>query len=138
MAGVANVRNPRLVKSLKAAVQALPNVTLREHCQVSGFVREGGRVIGVQTDDGVLAADEVVLSAGAWSGDLLQTLGLSLPVEPVKGQMILFKCAEDFLPSMVLAKGAMRSRGVTGTSWSVVPWNMPVTTRPRPGMRWRA
>jgi glycine/D-amino acid oxidase-like deaminating enzyme len=105
MAGVANVRNPRLVKSLKAALLALPNVTLREHCQVTGFAQEGGRIVGVQTDDGVLAADDVVLSAGAWSGDLLQTLGLALPVEPVKGQMILFKCAEDFLPSMVLAKG---------------------------------
>ncbi|HDS1790357.1 glycine oxidase ThiO [Pseudomonas putida] len=105
MAGVANVRNPRLVKSLKAALLALPNVTLREHCQITGFVQEKGRVTGVQTADGVLAADEVVLSAGAWSGDLLRTLGLELPVEPVKGQMILFKCAEYFLPSMVLAKG---------------------------------
>jgi glycine oxidase len=36
---------------------------------------------------------------------LLQTLGIGLPVEPVKGQMILFKCEADFLPSMVLAKG---------------------------------
>jgi glycine oxidase len=105
MAGVANVRNPRLVKSLKAALQAMPNVTLREHCQITGFVHEGGRVTGVQTAEGVLRADDVVLSAGAWSGDLLRTLGLDLPVEPVKGQMILFKCAEDFLPSMVLAKG---------------------------------
>jgi len=105
MAGVANVRNPRLVKSLKAALLAMPNVTLREHSQITGFAQQGGRVTGVQTADGVLAADEVVLSAGAWSGDLLRTLGLALPVEPVKGQMILFKCAEDFLPSMVLAKG---------------------------------
>ncbi len=105
MAGVANVRNPRLVKSLKAALLAMPNVTLREHCQITGFVQQGGRVTGVQTADGELAAEEVVLSAGAWSGDLLRTLGLALPVEPVKGQMILFKCAEDFLPSMVLAKG---------------------------------
>ncbi|MNR09214.1 Glycine oxidase [compost metagenome] len=47
----------------------------------------------------------MVLTAGAWSGDLLRPLGLELPVEPVKGQMILYKCAEDFLPSMVLAKG---------------------------------
>lgn len=105
MAGVANVRNPRLVKSLKAALLALPNVTLREHCQISGFVQQGGRVTGVQLADEVLAADDVVLSAGAWSGDLLRTLGLALPVEPVKGQMILFKCDEHFLPSMVLAKG---------------------------------
>lgn len=105
MEGVANVRNPRLVKSLKAALLALPNVTLREHCRITGFTREGGRVTGVQTDAGPLAGDAVVLSAGAWSGDLLATLGLELPVEPVKGQMILYKCAGDFLPSMVLAKG---------------------------------
>ena len=105
MAGVANVRNPRLVKSLKAALAALPNVTLREHCQITGFAQQDGRISGVHTADGLLEADDVVLSAGAWSGDLLAMLGLTLPVEPVKGQMILYKCAEDFLPSMVLAKG---------------------------------
>lgn len=105
MAGVANVRNPRLVKSLKAALQALPNVSLREHCQISGFAESHGRVTGVLTDEGQLNADDVVLSAGAWSGELLRTLGLALPVVPVKGQMILFKCEPDFLPSMVLAKG---------------------------------
>lgn len=105
MAGVANVRNPRLVKSLKAALQALPNVTLREHCEITGFSRQGERICGVETAEGSIRADQVVLTAGAWSGDLLRPLGLALPVEPVKGQMILFKCAEDFLPSMVLAKG---------------------------------
>ncbi|MDZ5603281.1 glycine oxidase ThiO [Pseudomonas sp. RP23018S] len=105
MPGVANVRNPRLVKSLKAALHALPNVTVREHCPISGFEHQAGRVTGVHTGDGLLAADDVVLSAGAWSGDLLRTLDLELPVQPVKGQMILFKCAEDYLPSMVLANG---------------------------------
>ncbi len=105
MADVANVRNPRLVKSLKAALQALPNVTIREQCEVAGFLREGERVVGVRTATGELRADQVVLSAGAWSGELLGSLGLALPVEPVKGQMILYKCAADFLSSMVLAKG---------------------------------
>ncbi|MFB4394457.1 MULTISPECIES: glycine oxidase ThiO [unclassified Pseudomonas] len=105
MAGVANVRNPRLVKALKAALLALPNVSLREHCRIDGFQQVSGRVTGVVTQEGVLEAEAVVLCAGAWSGDLLHTLGLVLPVEPVKGQMILFKCKQDFLPSMVLAKG---------------------------------
>jgi glycine oxidase len=105
MADVANVRNPRLVKSLKAALLALPNVTIHEQCEVSGFVREGDKVVGVQTSTGAIHGDQVVLTAGAWSGDLLKSLGLELPVEPVKGQMILYKCAADFLPSMVLAKG---------------------------------
>ena len=105
MADIANVRNPRLVKSLKAALLNMPNVTIQEQCEVSGFVREGDRVTGVNTPAGEILADAVVLAAGAWSGDLLATLGLTLPVEPVKGQMILYKCASDFLPSMILAKG---------------------------------
>lgn len=105
MANVANVRNPRLVKSLKAALLALPNVTISEQCDVSGFVLGGGRVVGVNTATGHVLGDHVVLAAGAWSGQLLGTLGLGLPVEPVKGQMILYKCASDFLSSMVLAKG---------------------------------
>jgi glycine oxidase len=102
---VANVRNPRLVKSLKAALQTMPNVTLHEHCEVSGFIRDGERVRGVKSSAGEMRGDQVVLAAGAWSGELLGTLGLELPVEPVKGQMILYKCASDFLSSMVLAKG---------------------------------
>ncbi|MGY4819435.1 glycine oxidase ThiO [Pseudomonas chlororaphis subsp. piscium] len=105
MADVANVRNPRLVKSLKAALSALPAVTIHEQCEVSGFIREGERVLGVQTSLGEIRGDQVVLAAGAWSGELLKSLGLALPVEPVKGQMILYKCASDFLSCMVLAKG---------------------------------
>ncbi|WP_208630475.1 glycine oxidase ThiO [Ectopseudomonas oleovorans] len=105
MSGVANVRNPRLVKSLRAALAAMPNVQLREHCPVRGFIREQGAIRGVVTEQGELRAERVLLTAGAWSGELLATLGLNLPVEPVKGQMILYKCAEDFLPSMVLAGG---------------------------------
>ncbi|WP_298187083.1 glycine oxidase ThiO [uncultured Pseudomonas sp.] len=105
MANVANVRNPRLVKALRAALQQMPNVTLHERCAVSGFIREGGRITGVHTAQGDMQADRVVLTAGAWSGELMKTLGIELPVVPVKGQMILYKCAEDFLPAMVLARG---------------------------------
>jgi glycine oxidase len=105
MAGVANVRNPRLIKALRAALMQLPNVSVYEQCTVAGFIREHGRVCGVKTAQGEMRAEQVVLAAGAWSGELLKALNLSLPVEPVKGQMILYKCAEDFLPAMVLAKG---------------------------------
>ncbi|MGX5220802.1 glycine oxidase ThiO [Pseudomonas segetis] len=105
MPGVANVRNPRLVKALRAALLQLPNVSIKEHSPVSGFIRDGQRVVGVQTVSGAVMADQVVLAAGAWSAELLRPLGIELPVEPVKGQMILYKCADDFLPSMVLAKG---------------------------------
>lgn len=102
MSGVANVRNPRLLRALRAALK-LPAVRIIEHCQVTGFVCERERILGVQTDQGAMHAERVVVAAGAWSGKLLATLGLALPVKPMKGQMILFKREPDFLPSMVLA-----------------------------------
>lgn len=105
MADVANVRNPRLVRSLREALLLLPNVTLRERCSVQAFLLEGARVVGVRTENEAILASQVVVAAGAWSGELLAGLGINLPVEPVKGQMILYRCAEDFLPVMVLAKG---------------------------------
>ncbi|MFC0709845.1 glycine oxidase ThiO [Azorhizophilus paspali] len=105
MSGVANVRNPRLLASLRAALLRMPNVVLEESRAATGFVREGGRIVGVSTPSGDLRADRVVVAAGAWSGKLLATLGLELPVKPMKGQMILYKCAEDFLPRMVMADG---------------------------------
>jgi len=86
MPGVANVRNPRLLQSLRAALAKLPNVTIIEHCPVSGFVREGTRIVGVQTAQGEMRADQAVVAAAAWSGNLLATLGLELPVKPMKGQ----------------------------------------------------
>lgn len=100
---VANIRNPRLLQALHAALQRFARVSVHSQQAVQGFVQENGRVVGVHTASGEYRADQVVLAAGAWSGELLKTLGLQLPVEPVRGQMVLFKCAPDFLPSMVLA-----------------------------------
>ncbi|TFZ33517.1 FAD-dependent oxidoreductase, partial [Pseudomonas syringae] len=48
MAAVANVRNPRLVKSLKAALLALPNVEIREPCEVRGCTRAVSGTSGLQ------------------------------------------------------------------------------------------
>jgi len=104
MPGVANVRNPRLLRALREALARMANVRVVERCPVTGFVHEGGRIQGVQTAQGDMRAERVLVAAGAWSGKLLATLGLELPVKPMKGQMILFKCAQDFLPSMVLAR----------------------------------
>ncbi len=47
-----------------------------------------GAVTGVETGDGSLAADTVVIAGGAWSSDFATQLGLDVPVEPVRGQIV--------------------------------------------------
>ncbi|WJW75083.1 glycine oxidase ThiO [Thiohalobacter sp. IOR34] len=104
MPEVAQVRNPCLVRALR---QALENagVEFREYCTVTGFRQAGGRVTGVETDAGVLEAERVVIASGAWSGELLRKTGLQLPVQPVRGQMILFRGPEGLLQRIVLSEG---------------------------------
>lgn len=105
MQDAANVRNPRLVRALRAALAKRSNVDLRENSPVCEILNRNGRVVGVRTDAEEIYAERVVLAAGAWSGELLAKLGQHLPVEPVKGQMVLYKCEPAYLSAMVLAEG---------------------------------
>lgn len=91
MPTLGSIRNPRLCQALRARLMALPGVTLEEGLTVEGVCLEKGRVTGVETSRGRLAAGQVVLCGGAWSGVLLDRLGVALPVHPVKGQMMLFR-----------------------------------------------
>ncbi len=49
--------------------------------RVTGIMTNAGRVAGVETSEGAIAADIVVVAAGVHSGALAAPLGLSLPVE---------------------------------------------------------
>lgn len=49
-----------------------------------------------------LAADHFILAAGCWSGRLASSVGLALPVEPCRGQMIEFETPVE-LPRVVRA-----------------------------------
>jgi D-amino-acid dehydrogenase len=50
--------------------------------------RARGSVDGVLTGDGTVATDAVVVCGGAWSARLADQLDVSLPVHPLKGQIV--------------------------------------------------
>ncbi len=60
----------------------------RLDARVTGLSTAGGRVTGVTTSGGSLSAGLVVVAAGAWSGSLLQPLGVALAVSPLRGQIV--------------------------------------------------
>jgi glycine/D-amino acid oxidase-like deaminating enzyme len=57
--------------------------------EVTGVVRERGRVAGVRTSDGVVRADHVVNAAGVWAGELSSALGAPVPVTPRRGFILV-------------------------------------------------
>lgn len=57
--------------------------------EVRGITREGARATEVVTDSGAIRCDGVVIATGAWCDAPSQWLGVPLPMEPVKGEMVL-------------------------------------------------
>ena len=55
-------------------------VVIHENCKVLQIVSDGVRVIGVETDQGQVSADKVILAAGLWSRELARPLGIELPL----------------------------------------------------------
>jgi glycine oxidase len=100
---VAQVRNPRLVKSLQAYISR-QHVEIRAECPVLEWKIRSGRIVAVVTPQGELSADCYVVASGAWSGGLLEATGIHLPIEPVRGQMILFKGPPGLLSCITLYK----------------------------------
>jgi glycine oxidase len=101
---VGQVRNPRLVQSLQARIRQ-QGVDLQADCPVLGWKIHAGRVTAVNTPRGELSAERYIVASGAWSGELLQATGLQLPIQPVRGQMILFKGAPGLLSPITLHQG---------------------------------
>jgi sarcosine oxidase subunit beta len=60
--------------------------TLRQGVTVQDLRRQGDRVTGVVTDQGVVYAGCVVDAAGAWANRLASPLGVGLPMTPVRSQ----------------------------------------------------
>lgn len=57
--------------------------------EVTGFIREGNRVIGVHTNRGDYYADTVVNCCGTWGGQIASMLGYdTLPIKPRRGQIV--------------------------------------------------
>jgi glycine oxidase len=64
------------------------------HEKALGVVEAGGRVTGIKTGRGIIHCDELVLATGPWVTETNSWLGLDLPIEPVKGELLLMRFPE--------------------------------------------
>jgi D-amino-acid dehydrogenase len=87
----------RRIKDLAAA----QGVRFLFDTAVTGLAIEGGRFRQARTGSGPLAADAVVIAAGADSGRLLRRTGIRLPLYPVKGYALTARITRhEYAPLM--------------------------------------
>ena len=102
---VAQVRNPRLLQALRGALTT-HGVRLLEGVEVAEFRVSGNKLESAISRDGSRhAAGQVVMAAGAWTAQVLGSLGQSLEIRPVRGQILLYKTQAPLLRRMVLLEG---------------------------------
>lgn len=101
---VGQVRNPRIMKSLiKDLIQR--GVQIVTDTAVEKINTSAGKVVNVVSREGKWSAENYLVAAGAWSATLLENTGLSLAIEPVRGQMILFKTEPGRLNKIIMNNG---------------------------------
>jgi methylglutamate dehydrogenase subunit A len=87
----------------RAASEA--GVDIVEHCEVTAIAREGGKVIGVETERGFIGADTVCLAVAGHSSHLARMAGLRLPIETHVLQAFVTEAVKPVL-DVVLTYGA--------------------------------
>ena len=80
---------PTIATEALLAAARRHGATLRQGVEVIGGLRRGDRLAGVRTTAGDLSADHVVIAAGPWSAEVAQRLGVSLPVRPRRGTILV-------------------------------------------------
>ena len=65
---------------------------------------EGGRVPGVETDAGVIECKTVINAAGAHAFHVAQSVGLELPIVPVRHEFFVTVHAEDLVPDLPVVR----------------------------------
>ena len=84
------VENRRLIEALVKANEKI-GVRLITDCHVSELLTENEKIRGVETSNGFVFAQIVVLAAGAWTSQI-NSSDLALPqLEPVRGQMLCYE-----------------------------------------------
>jgi D-amino-acid dehydrogenase len=63
-------------------------VQFRFGVNIKGLMSDGTRISGVRTDAGDLVADRYLLALGSYSPLILRSVGIHIPVYPVKGYSI--------------------------------------------------
>jgi D-amino-acid dehydrogenase len=78
-----------------AALAAGSGVEFRYGVNITGIDVSGGRIASVATDGGTLTADAYVMALGSFSPIMLRTIGIGLPVYPIKGYSLTVPITDE-------------------------------------------
>jgi methylglutamate dehydrogenase subunit A len=76
-------------------------VDIVQNCEVTGFIRDGGRIVGVETTRGPIRAKKIGLAAAGNSSRVASLAGLRLPIESHVLQAFVSEAIKPLVPNVV-------------------------------------
>ena len=107
-----HVHPQRVTESLIAAAQR-HGARLVENTPVTGLEITGGRCTGVRTADGGFPGDTVIVAAGAWTPTLLDPIGIRIPIDAMRLQVIETEPIEQRFDPVLYGPTAMKQYAMT-------------------------
>ncbi|HWL43716.1 MAG TPA: FAD-binding oxidoreductase [Ilumatobacter sp.] len=85
----AQVQPMLMAAQLLRLARDLGATTVHTETAVTGFMRDGDRVVGVRTSRGDYTAGAVINAAGPWSNQIAELAGVNVPVLPRRGFVLV-------------------------------------------------
>ena len=76
-------------------------VDIVQNCEVTGFIRQGGRIVGVETTRGAIRAGKVGLAVAGASSRVAALAGLRLPIESHVLQAFVSEAIKPLIPGVI-------------------------------------
>jgi len=80
--------------------------SLYSHTEAVHLQRSGNKITGVRTTHGeIFTCNRLILAPGAWASEYEQWLNLSIPVSPLRGQMLALQAPTPALKHIIFGDG---------------------------------
>jgi heterotetrameric sarcosine oxidase beta subunit len=76
-------------------------VDIIQNCEVTGMIREGGRIVGVETSRGAIRANKVGIAVAGNSSRVAAMAGLRLPIESHVLQAFVSEAIKPLIPNVI-------------------------------------
>ncbi|WP_020393664.1 NAD(P)/FAD-dependent oxidoreductase [Thiolinea disciformis] len=99
---IGQIRSPRLIAALRASIRSR-SILVSEHYPVTQLHVEHGEAKGIYLGDWLFEAKQVILTAGAWTPNLLpEVIKASVSVRAVAAQSILYRGSPHLLQRSIV------------------------------------
>ncbi len=79
-------------------------VTIKTECPATSLILEGGKVKGVETAQGTMHADTVIVAIGPWSRTLTDPAGIDIPLDVSRHTVLTLQTNDEYARTLPIVK----------------------------------